>query len=89
MAAIELNFEMGVGNEAVPDPAVRIATSSNGKTFTDERILPLGKVGEYQRRAIRRRMGRFGHMVLFKIILSDAVKPVFIRLDADLEIGAY
>lgn len=85
--SLELLFEMGVGNEAVPNPVVRISTSNNGKTFTDERILPLGKVGEYQRRAIRNRMGRFSHMALFKIILSDAVKPVFIRMQANIKVG--
>ena len=87
VADLEFVFEAGVGNEAVPNPQIRMSTSIDGKTFTDERQLPLGKVGEYNRRAIRRRLGRFPRMALIKLVLSDAVKPVYIALYGRLKIG--
>ena len=87
VADLEFVFEAGVGNEAVPNPQIRMSTSIDGKTFTDERQLPLGKNGEYNRRAIRRRLGRFPRMALVKLVLSDAVKPVYIALYGRLKIG--
>ena len=87
VSSLEPTFESGIGNAAVPDPKIRISHSRDGKTFTDERLLPLGKVGEFNRRAIRRRLGRVGRMDLFKVVLSDAVKPVYIKLEANLQTG--
>lgn len=87
VSSLEMTFEAGVGNSAVEDPVIRLATSRDGRIFTDERLLAIGKKGEYTRRAIRRRLGRFGRFDLFKVILSDAVKPVYIKLEANIQIG--
>lgn len=87
VSSLEPTFEAGVGTAAVPNPIIRVARSRNGQIFNDELLLPIGKVGEYDRRTIRRRWGRVGRFESFKTILSDAVKPVYIKLEANLRVG--
>ena len=79
---LELTVESGVGNAAVPDPKVRMSRSLDGKTFYDERDKPMGKVGEYQRRVIWYKLGRAKRFEVFRFEMTDAVKPVFIKLEA-------
>lgn len=78
---LELTMEAGVGNESVPDPVITMATSKNGKTFTYERIRHIGRVGDYKRRVFWRRNGRYPKFVVMRFRLSDAVKPVIIKLE--------
>jgi hypothetical protein len=82
--SLELIFESGVGNAEVPDPKIRLATSSDGKKYGDERIRSMGKVGEFERRGIWNRNGRYGRFTVFKFILSEPVKPVIIGLTANI-----
>ena len=81
---LELTMEAGVGNEDDTNPAVRMSRSKNGKTFGDERIRYIGKVGEYERRTQWRRTGRVGRFELFKFEFSSKVKPVIIKLEGDI-----
>ena len=81
---LELTMEAGVGNEDVVDPQIRMSRSKDAKTFTGERFRAIGKVGEYNRRTIWRRNGRVGRFELFKFVLSDKVKPVIIKLEAEI-----
>ncbi len=83
---LEATVESGVGNSAVPDPHIRLQISRDGgKTWSDERARPMGKIGEFSRRAIWRRNGRASRFDVYRFILSDAVKPVFLQLTAQLE----
>ena len=83
--SVELTMEAGVGNSAATDPKVRMARSKDGgKTFSDDRARPIGKVGDYGRRTIWRRNGRASRFEVFRFTLSDAVKPVIIQLTADI-----
>lgn len=82
ISSMELTVESGVGNTAVPDPKVRMSRSLDGKTFYDERDKPIGKIGEYQRRVIWRKMGRAKRFEVFRFEQTDAVKAVFIKLEA-------
>ncbi len=82
--ALELTMEAGVGDAGTPDPQIRMSRSKDGKTFHDERSRSLGRVGEYFRRTIWRRMGRVGRMEVFKFQFSEKVKPVIIKLEADI-----
>ena len=82
IASMELTVESGVGNAAVPDPKVRMSRSLDGKTFGDERDRSIGKVGEFHRRVIWTRIGRARRFEIFRFELTDAVKPVFIKLEA-------
>jgi hypothetical protein len=87
VSSLEVTMESGVGNDASDNPQIRMSQSRDGKTFSDERSRAIGRIGEYNRRCIWRRLGRVPRFRLFKFVLSDAVKPVFIRLDADLILG--
>ncbi len=84
---IELTVESGVGNEAVIDPQIGLARSRNAKTWSDTRYRSIGKIGEYNHRAIWRRNGRASRFELFRFTMSDPVKPVIIQLTVDIESG--
>ena len=84
LPSLELTVESGVGNEAAPNPQMRMAYSHDGKTYTDDKSRPLGKVGEFSRRAIWRRIGRVPRFVVLRFTLSDPVKPVIIQLTANI-----
>jgi len=79
---LELTMESGVGNYEAPNPTVTLAISTDGKTFSYERIRELGKIGEYQRRVIWRKNGRFPRFVVFKFRFSDKAKFVAIKLES-------
>jgi len=82
---LELTMESGVGNEFVSDPKIRLSISRDGgKTFDDDRTRDIGKIGEFNRRTIWRRNGRYSRFVVFRFVLSDAIKPVIIQLTADI-----
>ena len=80
---IELTMESGVGNNEVTNPMVSLAISRDGKTFDFERNRPIGTMGKFNARAIWYKNGRFPHMGVFRFRLSDPVKPVIIKLEAD------
>lgn len=83
---LEMTVESGVGNTAEPDPRIRLQVSRDGgKTWSDERSRPMGRVGQYNRRAVWRRNGRAARFDVYRFIMSDPVKPVFIQLTAQLE----
>ena len=82
--SLELTVESGVGNDAVENPVITLERSSDGKTFSDPRPRSIGKIGEYNRRAIWRRNGRVSRFEIFRFTLTDAVKPVIISLNAEI-----
>lgn len=88
VTSLELTMEAGVGNAEAPDPSIRMDRSRDGgKTFVDDRTRRIGRVGEYGRRTIWRRLGRASRFEVFRFTLSDPVKPVIIQLTADLHGG--
>jgi len=82
--SLELTIESGVGNDDVPDPVIVLQRSKDGKTWGEERARSMGKIGEYNRRAIWRRNGRASRFEVFSFTLTDAVKPVIIQLTANI-----
>ena len=84
VSSIELTVESGVGNASSTDPVIVMERSTNGKTWQAPRPRKIGKVGEYERRAIWRRNGRAARFEVFKFTLSDPVKPVIIQLTANI-----
>jgi hypothetical protein len=97
VAMLEAVMETGVGqnNQTITsigqtldvdeDPQLRLSWSDNGgRTFTDELRRGLGKVGDYERRAMWRRLGDFNRSRVIKFEMSDPVRSVFIKLEADL-----
>jgi hypothetical protein len=82
--SIELTVESGVGNTTVVDPQISMERSRDGKTWSDPRSRSIGKVGEYDRRAVWRRNGYVNRFEIFRFTLTDQVKPVIIQLTADI-----
>lgn len=82
--SIELTVESGVGNADRVDPKVSMDISRDGKTFGYERIRSMGKIGEYNRRVIWRKNGRMSRFVVLRFKMSDPVKKVIIKLEANI-----
>lgn len=82
--SLELMIESGVGNSASTDPVVVMDRSTDGKTWQAARPRAMGKVGEYNRRAIWNRNGRASRFEMFRFTISDAVKVVIIQMTANL-----
>lgn len=81
---VELTVESGVGALGV-DPVVRMSVSRDmGHTWGNERPRSVGAEGEYQKRLVWRRNGNFDRSAVFKFETSEAVKPVFLGLLADV-----
>jgi hypothetical protein len=78
---LELTMESGVGNADVPDPKISLAISRDAKTFKYERVRKIGEIGKYQQRIFWRKNGRYPRLVVFRLLLSDQVKPVIIKLE--------
>jgi len=79
---LELTMESGVGNSDVNNPTVSLSISKDGKTFGFERVRTTGKIGEYNRRVVWRKNGRFPRFVVFRFRYSDPAKFVAIKLES-------
>jgi hypothetical protein len=83
VSSLELTPRSGVGNTAVADPEIRMFRSiDGGNTFGDPLPRKLGKIGEYYKRCIWRRLGRVGRFEMFRFEMSDAVAPAIVKLQA-------
>lgn len=77
-ASIQIDFETGVGlidGQGVDPQAMLQISRDNGHTWGNEIWRSMGKIGEYLRRVIWRRLGR-GYDFVFKIRGTDPVKTV-------------
>lgn len=83
----ELVGESGVGNPDAPEPEIRMKVSRNGRTFNQSITRKLGKIGEYSKRIIWRRLGRFSRMAVFEFTVSDPVKRAFYLFEANIKGG--
>jgi len=79
---IEVTIESGVGNAAKVDPKISLDISDDGKTFKYPRLRSMGKVGEYYRRAIWYKNGRFPRFRVMRFTMSEPVKPVMVKCEA-------
>jgi hypothetical protein len=84
---VEATFESGVGDLNTPNPQIRLETAKDGRSFNQELSRGLGGIGEFNKRQIWYRLGRFPRMTTFKFTMSDPVKPVFISLTAKVRAG--
>lgn len=82
VSSLELTVESGVGDFVTVEPQMRMSRSINNKTFTDELKRSMGKIGEYEKRLIWRRLGRAKRFEMFRFIMTDPVKPVIVKLQA-------
>jgi hypothetical protein len=75
-----VEMEAGVGKTTGQgsDPIIMLQVSKDGgHTWGNEIWVPFGKIGEYRRRAVWRRLGRSRDWV-FKFRVTDPVKTVFV-----------
>ena len=81
---IEATVESGVGT-ATLDPQISFSISRDGgKNFADPRSRGMGKIGEYNRRAIWRRNGRSARFDVYRFEMSDQVKPTLLQVTAEV-----
>ncbi len=79
---LEPTFKSGVGTLEVPDPQIRFSYSKDsGDEFTNQTFRSLGGIGQYQRRTIWTRQGRFPREALFRFTMTDKVESEFIKLE--------
>lgn len=83
--AFEIYFESGVGNAEEPDPQIILQYSKDGgRTFGTEIWRAMGRVGEYQKRAIWRLGVQFRQLQI-RLKLPGKVKRFSISYNADWE----
>tara|TARA_R110000782_G_scaffold51615_1_gene111154 strand:- start:1118 stop:1546 length:429 start_codon:yes stop_codon:yes gene_type:complete len=80
--AIEITVASGVGNATTLDPVMRMDRSSDGKTWSGERLRTIGKVGEYDRRVVWRRNGRAGRNEIFRFKFAEKATAVITKVEA-------
>lgn len=87
VAEMEITCESGVGNTVDPgeEPFItRSISDDGGFTFGNETSRSLGKQGEHTKRQIWRREGQFSRSRVYRFSISDPVKPVIIKLEAEI-----
>lgn len=92
IAEMELTCESGVGNITGDgsDPYIsRSYSDDGGFTFGNETSRSLGKQGEYNKRQIWRREGQTPRYRVYRFTHDVPVKPVIIKLEADIINDAY
>jgi len=87
ISSLEATMEAGVGTLETEDPQIRISVSNDGQSFSQELSRSIGGIGQYTKRAIWYRLGRFARFSVFRFVMSDPVKPVFIKLEASVKAG--
>jgi len=84
---LEVIAETGHGDNATPAPLLMVDLSTDGgRTWGGDRLLGLGAIGEFQKRGVLHRLGRF-RRVNVRFAVSDAVKVVVLGAVADVEVG--
>ena len=80
MGRFEVEFEAGVGltTGQGSDPEAMLRFSDDGgRTWSNELRRPIGKIGEYENRALWTRLGQFRRRVM-EVSVSDPVKVAII-----------
>ena len=71
--SLQIEFLPGVGNAAVANPQIMVSWSNDGgRTYSQVRNVPIGLIGQYQNRAITRRLG-WARDRIYDVRISDAV----------------
>jgi hypothetical protein len=85
MPSFEAIFESGVGTSGQGEnPQAMLRYSDDGgRTWSKEMWRSIGKTGEYRKRTVWRRLGRFKERVV-EVTVSDPVAARFIGANADL-----
>jgi hypothetical protein len=87
--SVEVEFEAGVGvtTGQGSDPLAQLAISyDGGHTFTNDIFRAIGKKGEYNARAVWRKLGR-GRDFLIEITCTEPIPVTMIAAYAEVSIG--
>lgn len=83
-----LEAGMGLTTGQGVDPQIMVRWSDNGgHTWSDEHWTSAGRMGQYRRRALWRRLGRSRNRV-YEVVISDPVKVAWIHAALDVQAGA-
>jgi hypothetical protein len=89
--AIELFMQSGVGliTGQGSDPQVMMDFSiDNARNWSNpEQVAPIGKIGEYLRRTVWRKLGRAPYNMVFRFRVTDPVPVVMMKLVGEVEDG--
>ena len=86
---LQIQFQPGVGNQADPGqtPQAMLRWSSDGgSTWSDEHWTSIGKVGQYNNRAIWRRLG-WSRDRVFEVVVTDPINAVIISANLKASVG--
>ena len=85
ITSIEAIVENGVGTISLT-PSLRLSLSRDGgRTFSDELTRGFGIIGENTKRTVWRQLGRFARDAVLKFEMSGAIKPAFLKLEAEIQ----
>lgn len=86
--SLQIDMEVGVGldgNEFGSDPkAILDWSDDGGHTWSNEHWMDVGKIGQFRRRVIKRRLGMSRDRV-YRLRITDKVKVVLIGAEIDIE----
>ena len=88
---LQVDCETGVGLDGTQqgtDPQLMMRFSNDGgRTWSDEMLAAMGKIGEYKTRALWRRLGQSRDRV-YEVSVSDPVDVNFVDAELEVEMGA-
>lgn len=86
--SLQVQFQPGVGNSAVENPQMILRWSDDGgSTWGNDHFVPVGKVGQYKNRAIKRNLGQARDRV-YEIDVTDPFNAVIVSGNLLLSGGA-
>jgi hypothetical protein len=88
ISRFELEFEPGAGlvNGQGDNPQAMLKYTRNGFTWSNEIWRPIGKIGEYNNRAVWDSLGSGRHFQ-FETVITDPIKPIIVGAYIDISEG--
>jgi hypothetical protein len=84
VSSIEATMNSGTGTPETEPQLGLCYSDDGGRTYSDMLFRGLGKRGDYERRAIWRRLGRFGKSRVLCFQFAGTTDPTFIKLEAEV-----
>lgn len=88
--SLQIQFQPGVGLSTGQgsDPQMMLRWSNDGaSTWSDYFNIPIGKIGKYKNRAIKRRLG-YARDRVYEVTITDPVKAVIVSAELEVTKGA-
>ena len=84
---LEITMNSGSGDLTIENPSIRLRTSKDGHIFSDALTRHFGAIGDYFKRCIWYRLGRFPRYAIFEFTMSDPVDPTIVKVEANVRSG--